>query len=271
MRCADDILHARERASGSFRPENLRNPEVGDLHPCLFVEQDVLGFDVAMDDAPLVGELQRLAYLRHNGQRLLGRDSPGLQQLAQRQPIHILHEEVMVTTCFSEVVNRDDVRVIEPGQGAGFLLKARGEFRVRDASVPAASQNLQRHETVELRLARFIDRAHAAAAQALEDFKLRKVRRDVLHLWSGRRGWLAHNSAVGTNLAGFDQPGFEQALRANPLERRRWHGSTAKRANGFGRNHLPSPFTKDSRIRGYTPSGIPHPVSTPPRSYDSGI
>src|SRR3712207_7415259 len=41
--------------------DDLRQPEVGDFHPPLAVEQDVLRLDVAVDDPLLVRELQRVA------------------------------------------------------------------------------------------------------------------------------------------------------------------------------------------------------------------
>ncbi len=75
--------------------DHLGDAEVGDLHPALFVEQDVFRLDVAVDDALVVGELERFADLRHDGQRLFRRQFPGLFDLAQVGAIHKFHEQVM--------------------------------------------------------------------------------------------------------------------------------------------------------------------------------
>ena len=58
---------------GRLLAEQLGQPEVGDLHPAPLVDEDVLRLDVAMDDPLVVGELQGIANLRHDGQGLLGR------------------------------------------------------------------------------------------------------------------------------------------------------------------------------------------------------
>ena len=56
--------------------DQLGQAEVGDLHPALLVQQDVLRLDVAVDDAVVVGVLEGLADLRHDGQGLLGASLP---------------------------------------------------------------------------------------------------------------------------------------------------------------------------------------------------
>ena len=76
-------------------PHQLRQAEVGDLHPALLVQQDVLRLDVAVDHAVVVGVLQRLADLRHDGQGFLGRELAGVQQPAQVHAVDELHEEVV--------------------------------------------------------------------------------------------------------------------------------------------------------------------------------
>ena len=73
----------------------LRQAEVGDLHPALLVEQDVLRLDVAVDDAVVVGVLQGLADLRHDGQGLARRELAGVQQPPQVHAVDEFHEEVV--------------------------------------------------------------------------------------------------------------------------------------------------------------------------------
>ena len=72
----------------------------------------------------------------------------------------------------------------------GWLSLARALASRANRSANAAScadagrQNLQRHDAVEFFLPRLVDRAHAAPADELDDFKLRKFRRQFL---DGRR------------------------------------------------------------------------------------
>ena len=100
------------------------------------------------------------------------------KQLPQAHPIHKLHQQVIQAVGLAEVIDGDDVGMVEPGQRLRLAREPLGEARV---FLLLASQDLQRHEAVEPRLARLIDHAHAAAAQAFQDFQLREMAGDLLH------------------------------------------------------------------------------------------
>ena len=72
-----------------------------------------------MDDPFVVRVLERLADLGDDRQRLARLELAACQQLPQVHAIDVLHEEVVQAAGLAEVVQGDDVRVIEPGQGAG--------------------------------------------------------------------------------------------------------------------------------------------------------
>src|SRR5262249_31992611 len=72
-----------------------------------------------------------------------------------------------------DVVNCDDVGVVEGGGGLGLLDKAPLALGVGD---PFGRQNFDRHETIEVRVARLVDDAHAALPELFED----RVMRDCL-------------------------------------------------------------------------------------------
>ena len=96
----------------------------------VFVEQQVLRLDVAMHDAVLVRVLQRLADRRHDGQRLLRREAPGLHRLPQIHAIHELHEQVVEPARLAEVVHGDDVRMAQRRERLGLAREALGELRI---------------------------------------------------------------------------------------------------------------------------------------------
>ena len=83
-----------------------------------FGEQDVLGLDVAMDDAAAVGVVQRLGDLAREQQRLGNRKRPSEQPLAERLALDEGHHRVEQARGLARVDQRKDVRVLELGGDA---------------------------------------------------------------------------------------------------------------------------------------------------------
>ena len=73
---AHDLARAGQRRVLRLAAHQLRDAEVGDLDPALLVQQHVLRLDVTVDHALVVGVLQGLADLRHDGQGLFRRNLP---------------------------------------------------------------------------------------------------------------------------------------------------------------------------------------------------
>ena len=146
-----------------------------------------------------------------------GASLPVLKQLPQRDAVHIFHQQVVKAIRLAEIVHGDDVRMAQSSQGLGFAQEALGETRVGPF---VRSEDLQRHQAVELRLARLVNDTHAAAAQAFEDFQLREVLGDL-----GRsEGRLEHFCAVQAEVAGVGGGGeahAHYAARAKALRRAR--------------------------------------------------
>ena len=161
-----------------IRPDQLREAEVGDLHAAVAIEQHVLRLDVAVHDAAVVRELQRVADLRDDAQRLRGRQPSRALHLPQVHAVDELHQQVVQAARLAEVVDGDDVRVLKAREGARLAREALGEARVaRDGG----RQNLERDQSVEPRLPRLVDGAHAALADQFEDLELRKERAQVVY------------------------------------------------------------------------------------------
>ena len=93
-----------------------RDPEVGDLDAALAVDEHVVGLDVPVDDPVLV----RVAERGEDLPRVRDRDGHGARaarhdQLLQRPALDVLHHDVVRAVGDPAVVDRDDVRVREPG------------------------------------------------------------------------------------------------------------------------------------------------------------
>ena len=113
MRRAHGLAGRGERESERFAPKEFREAEVGDFHAALAFEQDVLRFDVAMDDALARAQIAARRKWRHDRERLLRGDRPACEQLAEIHAIDVLHDEVVEAARFAEVVDGDDVWVLE--------------------------------------------------------------------------------------------------------------------------------------------------------------
>ena len=166
----------RERVVGLLAAQEFREAEVGDLHTAAFINEDVLRLHVAVDDALLVRELQRVANLRHDGERLLGLHLPGADHLAQVYAVHEFHREIIQPAALAEVVDGDDVRVAELRERARLASEALDEIRRQRVG---GRQDFQRDDAIQIELPRLVHDAHAAAPEQLEDFKLRQPSRDL--------------------------------------------------------------------------------------------
>jgi len=77
-------------------------------------DEDIAGFDVAVDDAAIVSVLQPTAYLKDVSDFM---DKPERGSLsddcAERLAIKILHDDVWEIVCLIEIVDGDDIRVLK--------------------------------------------------------------------------------------------------------------------------------------------------------------
>src|SRR5882724_4515637 len=162
---ADNALGFQQFDIG-LAAHDLGNAEVGDLHAALFVDQDILGFYVAMDDSFIVRKLQRRANLRHDLERFARREFAAALQLSQVQSVNKLHNEERQTVNLAEFMNRHNIRMTQPGERAGLLIKALDEA---GAAGSLGRKNLQRDEAVESWLTRFINESeeHTSELQSL--------------------------------------------------------------------------------------------------------
>jgi len=156
-----------------------------------------------MEDPVVVRKLERFTNPRHQQHRLL-RLHAGPHGLAEVHAIHELHQQVEKPAALAEVEDSDDVRMVEPGESAGFAGETLGKARLCGE---VRRQDFQRDETSQPRLTRLEDHAHAALTDHLHDFQIRKCGGDFLprgdalrrHDYSGLSD--AEQRTRGTNAA----------------------------------------------------------------------
>ena len=108
--------------------------------------------------------LQRPAHVPHDLRCAPRRQrAPFLQQSPQIAAVHVIHRvKQQPVARLAKVQQFHDVRVIQPGHGPGFAVKAPGELRIQ-TQLPR--QHFDSHTAVQRMLPAFIDRSHAPAAQ----------------------------------------------------------------------------------------------------------
>ena len=149
-----------------LRTRQLREPEVEDLDAAVFGDEEVLGFQVAMDDPLLVRRREPARDLGRVVEHLAYRDPASGQPLAQRLAFEELRDDVRRAVVFAEVVDREDAGMVQRRRRARLLLEPAqpvGVLRER------RRQHLDRHLAVQPRVPRPIDLPHPARAERRQD------------------------------------------------------------------------------------------------------
>ena len=139
--------------------------KVGDVWLAAFVQQDVCRFQIAVQDSTLVGVMDGIGNRRHQPGR--GGDVGGeiAKLLVQAGAGYQLHAEKALAVLPADLVDGYDVRVVEPRDGLGLVLKPdqlslAGEFGRPD--------DLQGNQPVQCDLPCPVDNAHPSPAQLIE-------------------------------------------------------------------------------------------------------
>lgn len=135
--------------------------EVSHLDLPARVDQHVLRFDVAVDDARLVGRRDRQQDLLHDPQCSGGRQwclgSEGVTQRAASRDV--LHRKKEHTAVLALVVDADDVGVGQSRRGARLADEPLSERLVVRQGL---GHHLEGHPAVQAQVGRLVDRRHAA-------------------------------------------------------------------------------------------------------------
>ena len=144
--------------------QRLGDPEVGDLDVPLLGDQEVLRLEVAVHDVLLLGGGEAGEEVVQDHDHLLG---PQLAHVrAQRAAAQVLHRDVRRALGEERLIDDDDVRVAERAGDVRLAQEALDQLRILGAE---RRQLLERHQPLQIGLARQVDRGHAAAAQLAQN------------------------------------------------------------------------------------------------------
>jgi hypothetical protein len=118
-------------SDSSLRLREFHQTKIENLHAAVCRDKDVLGFQVAMHDALLVCGRKTMRDLNSVLHGFANRKGPATQSLAQRFPFQQFGNDIGRRLVLAEVVHGQDIRMIQRGGGACFLLEALEAFWVR--------------------------------------------------------------------------------------------------------------------------------------------
>ena len=146
--------------------EPLGQAEVGDLGDAVGGQEDVRGLQVAVDDPPAVGGVDRVGQGLHQPGRRSDRHRRAGILLGQGAPLDQFQDQVGAAVMLADLEDLDDVGVLEARHG--LRLGAEAGPDLGPGELPLAD-HLEGDRAVEPDLPRLVDDAHPAPAQLAED------------------------------------------------------------------------------------------------------
>src|SRR5690554_2473162 len=165
--------HVRARTARQTRLGNARLPrqksetEIDDFDDTAGRDDDIRGFEIAMDDALLVGFRQAGCNLRAHPHDLIERQRPVVQAIAQRRTVVARHrDERTAILRLIDFIYRADVGVIERRRRSSFTLEPLDGIRIAE-ELPR--KKLERDGPIEARILYAIDYSHSPAAEFVDN------------------------------------------------------------------------------------------------------
>ena len=162
-------IRGRSHHSARQRPlcvfsEPARESEIGDVRLALGVDQNVGGFQVAVEDVALVGMVDCPGRQGDDFRPLRGVGDVAAQELIEALAFNQRHAEVIEPLIISRFMEFHDIGVV---QIRGRLrLVTESPHLLRRGKI-SGSNHLQGHQPVEAPLPRLVDNAHSSFAEDL--------------------------------------------------------------------------------------------------------
>ena len=158
------IVERRARRAGVALAQ-LGEAEVEQLD-APFGQHHVAWLEVAVGDAFAVRAGERLGERGGVLQCLVERQRSARQPRGERLAVEILHDQVLDAVLLADVVERADVGMVEPRDGAGLALEAQASIRLLRG---IGRQHLDGDGAGDARVGRPVDLPHAPPAQEGDD------------------------------------------------------------------------------------------------------
>ena len=139
-------------------------PKSSTLAPVLGPEHDVRALEVAVDDTATVRVDECRRDLCADCDHVVGRERPRGHPIRQRLTLDVLHHDVRVRPRLSNLVDRADTWMVQRGGGARLAEQLAGAARIA-----GRAHELERHGSIEARVAGEVDNPHSAAANLPDD------------------------------------------------------------------------------------------------------
>ena len=159
--------HELSHLGHALGSQHAGDSEVHHLERAAALDHQVRALDVAVNDPALVGVTEAVQSLEEQRQAALERQARlRTQDLGERLTLDELHDHEQAEFVLHQAVEGGDVRVVEPGQRAGFGSKPAHQLR---ASRELGAKPLDGHAAIETQVDGPEDLADTALAELLLD------------------------------------------------------------------------------------------------------
>ena len=162
-----DGAHYRLGIDHGLVSNHLGNAKIRNLGIHVFIQQDILGLNIAVNNPVAVGMLQCICQAHADFQHCVQAQLVLLHVLLQGNAVHIFHDDILIAALADNIVNIDNIRMHQPGRRLGLPLELLQKLLVAEELVP---QHFDGHITVQKLIMGQKDLGHAAVAHGTDDF-----------------------------------------------------------------------------------------------------
>src|ERR671937_714033 len=136
------------------------------------IQENILWFDIAMQNPALMGVVDRLRQLEDDLRCATHRHRLAPNEFVQLSAFHELHTEIATAIALAHLVDRHDARMLESSGRLSFATKA---FQMGFSCPRTARDHFQSDDPVETLLACSINHALPTAPDFLQQFVIAKI------------------------------------------------------------------------------------------------